>query len=274
MQLDSRIVCGHPEKIENFSLKYLPDSSIDYVIVVPKNYKNHQNLDLKSFVQYSVDHLAIVIGESADICFEQILNDLWQIPRITILLKPYSHLTYTLQGNATQFNGSYLILQEDHSTSEFVFSLMDTQQVSLECIIKLLGQRAEAVIKGCHYNQKDQKVFLKTEQYHCAPHTTSSVFIKGCVTDSAQAHYQGTVHILEEAIGSDAQQFSKHLLLSSQASAVAIPNLEIKTNEVQCKHGSAIGYFDMTQLFYFQARGFSPQKCEDILKEAFLINGH
>jgi Fe-S cluster assembly protein SufD len=47
------------------------------------------------------------------------------------------------------------------------------------------------------------------------------------------------------------------------------PALEILTDDVKCKHGSATGQIDQAQLFYLRSRGIDPQEATLMLTRAF-----
>ena len=58
------------------------------------------------------------------------------------------------------------------------------------------------------------------------------------------------------ADGTDTYELNRNLLLTPEARADSVPNLEIETGEITgAGHASATGRFDDEQLFYLQARG-------------------
>jgi Fe-S cluster assembly protein SufD len=77
------------------------------------------------------------------------------------------------------------------------------------------------------------------------------------------------VSIEKQAQQSDAYQAAKYLLLSKDARADAIPNLEILADDVKCSHGAAVGPVDEDQKYYMQTRGIPPLQAEDIIVEGF-----
>ncbi len=68
---------------------------------------------------------------------------------------------------------------------------------------------------------------------------------------------------------SDAFQSCKSLLLSRDAKADAIPNLEILADDVKCSHGAAVGPVDEEQKFYLETRGVPPMEAEKIIVQGF-----
>ena len=73
------------------------------------------------------------------------------------------------------------------------------------------------------------------------------------------------------AKGADAGQLFHNLLLSKDAEADSIPELEVSENDVVgCGHGTANGPVDDDQMFYLSTRGFDDAEARDVLVAAFL----
>jgi Fe-S cluster assembly protein SufD len=148
--------------------------------------------------------------------------------------------------------------------------IASTTNVHIECI--LAGVGADASITGAYMLDAAQKVQITTMQHHRAAHTQSSLVMKGLLRGSAYAQYHGTVRIEKDAQGSCASQENKNILLSNNARAVSVPNLEVLTHDVRCSHGSAIGRFDDEQLFYAASRGIDEKSAQRLLSNAFMTN--
>ena len=77
--------------------------------------------------------------------------------------------------------------------------------------------------------------------------------------------------IAKGAKGSDSAQLFNNLLLSRNAEADSIPELEVLENEVVgCGHGTANGPVDEEQMFYLESRGFTEAGAKGIIIAAFL----
>ena len=59
------------------------------------------------------------------------------------------------------------------------------------------------------------------------------------------------------------------MLLSENAEADAVPNLEIDNNNVKCSHGVTIGQIDHEKLFYLMSRSLSEENAKRKIVEAF-----
>jgi hypothetical protein len=92
---------------------------------------------------------------------------------------------------------------------------------------------------------------------HTAPHCRSRVTYKNALQgDRAHTVWIGDVVIRAGATGTDTYELNRNLLLTPEARADSVPNLEIETGEISgAGHASATGRFDDEQLFYLQSRG-------------------
>lgn len=158
-------------------------------------------------------------------------------------------------------------IQADATLTLHVLVAYTSVQIKIECILR--GKGAYAHIYGAYMIAEQHSVVINTVQHHQAPHTSSTLMMKGALRDSACAQFHGTIRVEKEARGAYASQENKNILLSSAARAVSVPNLEVLTNDVKCFHGSAIGTFDAQQLFYAASRGIDEKVAEQILLDGY-----
>jgi Fe-S cluster assembly protein SufD len=145
-----------------------------------------------------------------------------------------------------------------------------TINVHVEC--RLLGEGADARIMGAYILDATDKVTITTMQHHAVAHTQSLLIMKGVLRDNAHAQYHGTIRVEKEAQGTYASQENKNMLLSNNARAVSVPNMEVLAHEVHCFHGSATGRFDNEQLFYAASRGIDEKTAQQLLLKAFFAD--
>lgn len=163
------------------------------------------------------------------------------------------------------------ILKEASSLSLKIFSVGDHSMAPRVEVI-LQGQGASATIHGCYALTGTAQQKIELVQEHQAPHTKSFSLLHSALTDQADFVYHGIIKVAQEAHGANAALYNKNILLSSTAKVVAVPSLEVLTNAVHCKHGTATSSFDSEQLFYLQSRGLSLNKAKGILLAAFFGN--
>ena len=58
-------------------------------------------------------------------------------------------------------------------------------------------------------------------------------------------------------------------MLSENAKAHSVPNLEILCDDVVCGHGSSVGPLEEDQLYYLESRGLTKQRAERLLIRGF-----
>ncbi|MEL0075743.1 MAG: Fe-S cluster assembly protein SufD [Ilumatobacter sp.] len=115
----------------------------------------------------------------------------------------------------------------------------------------------------------DQMHDFRVIQDHDAPHTSSDLLFKGAVQDRARSVYTGLISIREHARGTAAYQTNRNLTLSAGAWAESVPNLDIRTNDVECSHASTVGPIDDDQRFYLESRGVPPETAERLVVLGF-----
>ena len=139
-----------------------------------------------------------------------------------------------------------------------------------EIDIALAGERATADLGGVFVARGTQTSDIHTILSHDAPGVASRQEFRGLAADEARGVFHGQIRVDPEARGADAVQHNKNLLLSRKAHVHSTPALEILTDDVKCKHGSATGQIDPVQLFYLRSRGIGLADATRILTRAFV----
>jgi Fe-S cluster assembly protein SufD len=139
----------------------------------------------------------------------------------------------------------------------------------LDMAIGLDGQGSSADIVGVFFGHREQVLDYRMVLNHRGPKSTSNVLLKGAVEDASQSVFSGLVRIEKPAIGTSAFETNRNLVLSPDAKANSIPNLEILCDDVICGHGSSVGPLEEEHLYYLGSRGISPQRAERLLVRGF-----
>ena len=109
------------------------------------------------------------------------------------------------------------------------------------------------------------------EIHHDAPETFSRLTWNSACGGDSRTVGTGMLRVADGARGADAAQIFHNLLLSDNAEADSIPELEVMEHEVVgCGHGTAHGPIDEEQVFYLECRGFDPSDARGALIAAFL----
>jgi Fe-S cluster assembly protein SufD len=135
--------------------------------------------------------------------------------------------------------------------------------------ISLDGAGSEARVLGLYFGHRRQILDYRYFMDHRAPHTTSTMHLKGAVGGAARSVFTGLIRIEPEGQGSDAMQTNRNLVLSEGAEAHSVPNLEILANEVHCGHGSAVGPLDPEQRYYLMSRGLDSARADRLQVKGF-----
>ena len=134
----------------------------------------------------------------------------------------------------------------------------------------LEGEGAEVETCGVAMGGNRQHLDHHTEHLHSAPRTRSHLDFKVALTQAAHSTYTGLIRIAESAGASEAYQENRNLLLSADARAETIPELEILTDDVRCSHGATVAPLDAEQLFYLLSRGLPPGQAQRLIVYGFL----
>ena len=139
----------------------------------------------------------------------------------------------------------------------------------LHATIDLQGQGADAQVLGFYFGDEDQTHDYRAFMNHKAPNTTSEMFLKGAVGDTASSVFTGMIRIEPEGQRTNAHQTNRNLVLSDGAEAHSVPNLEILANDVRCGHGSAVGPLDAEQRYYLMSRGLDGRAADRLQVKGF-----
>jgi Fe-S cluster assembly protein SufD len=147
-----------------------------------------------------------------------------------------------------------------------------TIETSGEYIYQLVGAGAQVEISGAFHGRHQEKIDVTVIVHHQAPHTRADTILKGVGQDQAQIRFVGRIIIDPDCGDSNSFLTEKVLLLSDQARAETVPDLEIKTDDVKCSHAATISRIPEEHLFYLMSRGLSRQQAEQLVVEGFLAD--
>jgi Fe-S cluster assembly protein SufD len=144
----------------------------------------------------------------------------------------------------------------------------DTVKTDVGAILD--GEGANSEIYGVAMGGERQRIDQHTEHLHLASHTQSNLDVKVALTDAARSAYTGVIRIAEDARECEAYQENRNLLLSGDARAESIPELEILNQDVRCTHGATVAPLDEEQLFYLSSRGLARSQAMRLIVYGFL----
>ncbi len=180
------------------------------------------------------------------VAYQRLDHSAWHIARTTARLDRDARLNHAVVGLGARY---------DRSRNDAV----------------MLGSGAENVLRTTFFGSGDQVHDFRTRQYHVAARTRSTLLSKGAVADEARSVYTGLIEIEHGARRTDARQTNHNLLLSPQAHADSVPNLEIRENDVVCAHASSVGPLDEIQRWYLESRGVPRREAQRLMIRGFFL---
>jgi Fe-S cluster assembly protein SufD len=139
-----------------------------------------------------------------------------------------------------------------------------------ETEVELVGDGSSSELLGVYFGSGEQHLDHRSIQLHQGSRSSSDLLFKGALKDRSAAIYTGTVIIDHGAHLCDAYQTNRNILLSEQARANSVPNLEILTNDpTRCGHAASVGPVSDDELFYVMSRGIPRDEAERLIVFGF-----
>ena len=193
-------------------------------------------------------------------------------PIIEILLNDNSNLEIILSVTTLQevniINSIYAQLEKDSNLT--IHNISTGAGLSRSRMdIDLLGNGSEFSLDGIYFGEENQihdnRVFVN----HLGKHTSSNMITKGVLGDESSSIFTGTIHIAEGAEKTESHQENRNILLSEEATAQSVPNLEILCDDVICSHGSSVGPIEENLYHYAMSRGINKVDADKLLIKGF-----
>jgi Fe-S cluster assembly scaffold protein SufB len=147
------------------------------------------------------------------------------------------------------------------------FRPVENQEVALQLILE---EKAEATIRLLCHGQERSAFTFRTLQKHVGNDSKSVVDVRCVCEDKARINYYGKIEVPEHIVGVKVEQKNKNLLLSSDACIYTEPAMDIRSKDVECFHGAAIGGMDPEILQYFSMRGIEKSSAQELYIAGFL----
>ena len=143
--------------------------------------------------------------------------------------------------------------------------------VRLSPAVRYAGPGGDAELHGITFADAGQHLEARLFVDHDTPKCRSRVGYKSALSGKdARTVWIGDVLIRPEATGTDSYEFNRNLILTDEAHADSVPNLEILTGEIAgAGHASASGRLDDEQTFYLQARGIPFEEARRLVIRGF-----
>jgi Fe-S cluster assembly protein SufD len=173
-------------------------------------------------------------------------------------------------GRGAFYQASQRTLAQRESTLDTLNVSMGATTSRVDLNAQLLGPGANSDMLGLYFGDDSQHFDHNTSQDHVAPNTSSDLLYKGALDDSSRSVFRGIIKVHPKAQKTDAYQTNRNLLLSDNARADSLPNLEIQADDVRCSHGATVGQLDAESRFYLMSRGLTREQAERLVVLGFL----
>ena len=193
-------------------------------------------------------------------------------PIIEIFLNDNSNLEIILSATSPKeiniVNSLYAQLEKDSNLT--IHNISTGAALSRSRMdIDLLGNGSEFSLDGIYFGEEsqihDNRVFVN----HLGKNTSSNMITKGVLGDQSSSIFTGTIHIAEGAEKTESHQENRNILLSEEATAQSVPNLEILCDDVICSHGSSVGPIEENIYHYVMSRGIKKVDADKLLIKGF-----
>ncbi len=156
----------------------------------------------------------------------------------------------------------------------FTVSSTDNKPIILDksgkYLVEITKEGAHAEIHGIFSTKNEEVIDIELLIVHKVPHTTANTVLKGVARDKSKIRFLGRI-VIEPGCG-DTNSFLEEriLLLSDEAKAEAVPELEILADDVKCSHAATISNIPQEHLFYLQSRGLSKKAAQEAICDGFM----
>ena len=247
------------------------------IINIPKNISVKEPIELNQKVEdTAISHVLVIAGENSSATILDCSaseKPAFLSKGVEIIAREGSNITYETLQNLNDDSWYFSVQRAIVSNSANVnwFSApMGSKFSKIEVSSDLTGEGSSTNNLGIFIGTDEKRFDVYNSAIHSAPNTESDMNNKGIVNDKSKSIYRGLITIKENSKNSNGYQKQDTLILSRDAEADAVPNLEINNNEVKCSHGATIGQIDDEKLFYMMSRGLTKKQAEKEIVTGFL----
>lgn len=170
---------------------------------------------------------------------------------------------------AIHFGCSRFFLHEDSRLESLIYATggkINRHNLDIHC----LGENAQAFVNGLTVGGGEQHFDNSTRIDHVVGHCSTNQLYKSLLGGKSKAVFRGQVEIRPGAQKASSEQLNKNLLLSTEAEADSVPQLNIYADDVKATHGSTVGQMSEEEIFYLLSRAISREKAIEMVSLGFV----
>jgi Fe-S cluster assembly scaffold protein SufB len=141
-------------------------------------------------------------------------------------------------------------------------------------IFQLITPRTEVNISSTMKAKGDDNIEMEILIHHLAPEIKAQTTLKAVGFDNSKISLKAKILINRGCNKTESFLTERVLLVSPNARALAIPDLEILTDDVRCSHAASVTKIPEEQIFYLTSRGLSRRMAEEMIVDGFLKTVH
>lgn len=153
---------------------------------------------------------------------------------------------------------------------DWAIGIMNDGNVVADFDSDLVGEGSHSEVKAVAISAGRQTQGIDTRVTNSGRYSVGHILQHGVIRERGTLTFNGIGHILKGAVGADAQQESRVLMLSDQARGDANPILLIDENEVTAGHAASVGRVDPEEMYYLMSRGLEKTEAERLVIRGFL----
>ena len=190
---------------------------------------------------------------------------------INLVLQDNSQLKFKLELEDLACEVSIIINVEiyDNAQLEGLFFL-SSKNIKIDFVCDLIGRDSACDVRALIFGGYNSVNVINTFQNHLSANTRSSIQTRRILSNDSVSKYYGKILISEVANNSDASQQDAVFILGDNIKNSSVPALEIKNNNVKCKHAFFAHKPDEQSVVYFKTRGFEDAQVTRLFIDSFI----
>ncbi len=143
-------------------------------------------------------------------------------------------------------------------------------EAELDLVSDISGVHAQSDIDWIFYASGKDRQKLSAANHFSATHGMGQISMRGVAEGKAHVVCNGMIEIEKNGQGTDTYLSQDVLMLDKTAKVDAIPQLEIKTNDVKASHSATVSRITPEDLFYLSSRGLPERESRQMFLLGFL----
>lgn len=148
--------------------------------------------------------------------------------------------------------------------------LLGSGTIDLQLVSHVMGADATSAVDCCFFGRETDRMTMNVRNVFDAPRGSGEILMRGIAEGRAHGSLKGCIEIGLNGGGTNTYLTQEALMLDATAKVDAVPQLEIKTNDVKASHSASVARVTEEDLFYFGSRGIDPAIARLMFVKGFL----